>query len=83
MHTVQQARTKEQLIFHVRRQGPRHQMCCHQITVNTVSQSILSTYIEREAGEVERGEESHAGGEQGGEDEVAAGPGHGGLKGNV
>ena len=33
------------------------------------------TYIECEAGEVERGEESHAGGEEGGEDEVAAGPG--------
>ena len=25
---VQQARKKEQLIFHVRRHGPRHQICC-------------------------------------------------------
>ena len=25
---MQQARTKEQLIFQVLRQGPRHQICC-------------------------------------------------------
>ena len=73
MQTVQQALTKEQLIFQVLRHGPRHQMCwTGEGSVETVE--MVGTYIEGQAGEVDGGAEGEEGSEEGREEEVAAGP---------
>ena len=44
MQTVKQARTKEQLIFQVRRQGPRHQMCCGDVQLYSEFQCCVKVH---------------------------------------